>query len=335
MKVAVYRGINDIRVEEQEIPRIGEEELLLGVKSVGICGTDIKTYKRGHPFFKPPCVLGHEVSGVVVEAGNKVQGTFIGKKVVVAPYINCGKCDICRRGLGELCKNKGWIDGAFAEYIRIPGTIVDRNGIYEIPEEISFDVATLTEPLACAINGIQKAGVRKKDRVLVVGAGPMGLLLAIYARSLGSEVALSEINVKRQAFASRLGYNVIDPNKESLDDMVKNDRKFNTVILANDKHELVGKLLPLVESGGKLELFGGMRKGVKLEVDPYHIHYREVSLIGNTGFSAEHFEKAFEFLKENAVYLAKLITASFPLKDILRGFDAAQREENIKVVIEV
>jgi len=135
VKAAVYTGVGKIEVLNLQCPEVDADSVLVRVKKVGICGTDIKTYKRGHPMFKPPCVLGHEFVGTVEKVGQAMDTNLVGRTFVIAPYLECGKCELCQKGSPELCKNKIWIQGAFAEYVKVPKVLLERGGI-ELPADV-------------------------------------------------------------------------------------------------------------------------------------------------------------------------------------------------------
>jgi len=334
MRAAIYRGIGQIVVEELPVPEIGETEALVRVHRVGICGTDLKTYKRGHQLFKPPCVLGHELCGTVERTGARLAPDLVGRTFVFAPYLECGECTVCRRGLPQQCAKKDFVAGALAEYIRVPGRIMER-GALELPAGLDRGAATLTEPMACAIHGIQRARVATRSRSLVIGGGPMGLLLGIGLQAIGCEVSLSEINETRLARAAALGLGTIDAKVQSYEDLTRAGSLFDQVLLANERADLVPPALRLVAPGGTLELFGGMSKEARLEIDPYLVHYKEVDLVGSFGFGSDDFRQAFALVSARAEQLRGLVSKTLPLDQVTLAFEEASRPENLKVVVEL
>ncbi len=318
MKAAVYKGIGKIEIEE--IPLPDREGLLFKVLYVGICGTDIKTFKRGHPFFTPPCVLGHEFVG-----------EFDGKLYTIAPYIECGKCEICRKGLGELCQNKFWVEGALSEYVKVPEEIF-KKASFELPKGTDPRVFTFTEPLACVIHGVERARICKGDSVLIVGGGFMGLLFAIFLESMGCNVSISEIDRLRQEKIREFGFHIILP-EEILSK--EKDKRFESIILANDRSDIVDKFLSLTAPGGTLLLFGGMPKDAKITISPYFVHYQEVDIVGSFGFTTVHFEKAYEVIKKIPDRFLPLISKEFSFDNVLDAFIETQNRENLKVIIKI
>lgn len=332
MKAAVYTGVGKIEVLNLQCPEVDADSALVRVKKVGICGTDIKTYKRGHPMFKPPCVLGHEFVGTVEKVGQAMDTNLVGRTFVIAPYLECGKCELCQKGSPELCKNKIWIQGAFAEYVKVPKVLLERGGI-ELPADVDRNTATLTEPLACAMHGIERINPSKGDSILIVGAGPMGLLLGITLKNMGCTVAVSELDDNRLHKVVQFQLKAIDAKTTTLSQLSKEKGGFDHVIIATDSASVIPETLEIIHPGGKLQLFGGMPRSTRLELDPYHIHYREVDLIGSFGFSEKHFKRAFAEIKNDTESYSKLVTAEYELDKIEEAFAAAMDPKNIKVVV--
>jgi len=336
MLSAVYRGINKIDIEERDIPEISRDEILLKVKSAAICGTDVKTFFKGHPLFTPPCVLGHEFSGIIDRAGKNISRFKEGERVVCAPYIECGNCDNCKDELGEICVYKSFVEGAFSEYIKIPSKIVEK-GTFELDKNISFEAATLIEPLACCINGIQKLKFEVKDKkILVIGGGPMGLLLSLTLKQLGCEPVISEISKERLEFARKLEIEAISPEETNLIDFSKNytnSRGMDAVIVALAIPQIIEDSFSYVKEGGVVEIFGGLPKDSSLKINPFLIHYKEIDLVGNFGFSSKHFKDAFKIVSNSPELFEKLITQRYELKDIKKAFYDIYEKKGIKAVI--
>ena len=334
MKAAIYKGIERIEVKDIDKPVVDDDSAIVRINTVGICGTDLKTFKRGHPMFKPPCILGHEFVGTVEEVGNELSTDLIGKTYVIAPYLECGKCDLCLKEKPEHCENKVWVEGAMTEYLKVPKELMLRGAI-EIPENVDEKTATLTEPLACAIHGIERIDPKSEERILIIGAGPMGLLLAITLRNRGCQVTIVEINDQRLNIIKENNFEAIDAKKISIPSLIENRGKFDHAILATDASNVVSDLLESINPGGKLQLFGGMPKTTRIEIDPYYIHYKEIDLIGSFGFSERHFKTAFDEIASDVSSYSKLITEEKKLNEIKKAFSAAMKPENIKVVVNV
>jgi L-iditol 2-dehydrogenase len=335
MRVAELVELGRIEVRRAPIPAPGPGAARLRVRAVGLCGTDVKAFRRGHPYFKPPCVLGHEVVGVIDAVGDGVRTPAVGDRIVCAPYAECGGCPTCRRGVGELCEHKSFVAGALQEYLILPADILAR-GTFRIADGISDEVATLAEPLACAMNGIERAGVCPGDRVLVVGGGPMGALLAVVARTLTPSVLVSEVNPARSAHLRQLGLAVVDPAAAPLGEALGaafGAPEADRILIAVGDRRVAEDAIGWAAPGGTALLFGGLPKGERLSVDAFAIHYREVTIAGSFGFQIRHFRDAVAWIGDHPGALEGIVTASVPLGDAARAFAQAERPDGLKTVI--
>ncbi len=335
MRVARLVELGKIEIGTVPIPTVGAGEILLATRAVGLCGTDVKAFRRGHPYFQPPCVLGHELVGVVRDVGSGVRTFSVGDRVVCAPYVECGGCPTCRKGVGELCPHKAFVSGALQEYVLVPADVVNR-ATFRVPEGISDDVATLAEPLACAVNGIERADVRPGDSVLVVGGGPMGALLALLAKAITPRVLVSEIAAPRAARLRRLGLAVADPTETSMEDTLAaafGAPTADRVLIAVGVRDVAEAAIGWTAPGGAALLFGGLAKGDRLSIDAFAIHYLEVSLVGSFGFRLEHFQTAVRWMTEHPHALDDVVTASVPFGDAASAFARAGEPDALKTVI--
>lgn len=330
MKALMYLGPESL--EMQEIPDpVGE--FIIKVAACGICGTDIKTYLKGHHFFKPPTVLGHECTGTVVRA-SKGSRFRTGDLVAVAPYLECGRCERCLRGFGQLCQEKSFISGgAFCEYISIPEGFEEAGGVRSVPHaagpEALLEAAisyTLVEPLACVLNGTEHLAVGPRSRILVVGSGPMGTLFALYYQQQGLPVTVLEPNETRRNIVSAWGIDCQDPEGFDV-------ASYDKVVIAVNKAELAGEYLSKVADGGTVLLFSGLRKEESLTIDSYSVHYREVSLTGSYGYMRRHFDAAFEMIALNPAHYRQLITHTFPLEAGKKAFELSRSGTALKAAI--
>lgn len=335
MQIAEMTEIGRITYRYVPIPRAGPGELVIKTRAVGLCGTDLKAFLRGHPYFKPPCVLGHEFAGVVSEVGRGVEAFAVGDMVVAAPYIECGQCDRCQKGFGELCVHKAYISGALQEYILIPREIVHAATV-RLPLGVNAVVASLAEPLACAVNGVEKASIDASDSVLVIGGGPMGALLALKARSITPRVAVSEILPTRIEGLRNLGLDVVNPSQADLGQQL--EERFGTpqadkVLIAVGISEVAEQAMAWAAPGGTVLLFGGLPKEARLTVDPFVIHYQEITLTGSFGYRREHFETAVAWLAKHASQAALLVTHTVLFNQVEEGFEIARRGDGLKTVV--
>ena len=273
--------------------------------------------------------------GEVVEIGAHVSGFSLGDRVAVAPYVPCGTCELCTRGLGELCRSKAATSGALQEYVVVPQRIVN-HGTFRVDDQVSDEVATLAEPLACVLNGLNRAGVSDRDKLLIVGGGPMGVLTALAASLRGASVLITESSESRIERLRQLGLDVIDATTAVLKDEMS--RRWGTphadrAIAAVGVKRAVEELESLVAPGGVVLWFGGLARDVKLSVDPFDIHYREVSIVGSFGFSTEHFAAAVDLVHNHASEISKMITHSVHISEIERAFELASAGDGLKIAI--
>lgn len=337
MKAAVYKGPRQLAVEELPIPEVGPYDILIKVKICLICGTDVKTYLQGHPAFKPGDVLGHEFTGVVAEVGRNVRVCHPGDLVTVAPYVNCGSCFYCLEGLPDLCAHRLFpSNGAFAEYVKISDDFASK-GLQILKAGNSIVRGAFAEPIACVINSLENVKIRCGDVVVIIGAGPMGLLHVIVTRLHGAkEVIVSEPNLQRRELAKTLGAIAVRP--EEVERVVRertNGRGADRVILAYGNAELVQSALRLARPGARVALFGGFPPGATATIDPNIIHYKRVTLIGQSGFSPAQFSRAVALLETGFLPVEQLITHRFPLDQIEEAFGAVISQAAIKVQIDV
>jgi L-iditol 2-dehydrogenase len=340
VKTAVYYGPRDVRLEEKEVPKIGDEELLVRVHACGVCGTDVKTVMRGHPLIKPPTVLGHEIAGDIVSIGKDVKDHRIGERVVVAPYVPDGTCYFCLHGRYTLCTglyDQSPAPGGFAEFLKVPPNIVKR-GTLEILNTVSYEEAALTEPLACCLHGIEECYVSVGDCVAIVGDGPIGLMHLQLAKVKGAtKIILSGQLNERLRLAEELGASVAvneteeDPVRKVMDET--DDRGADAVIVAVGSVAAAEQGLKLVRKGGIVNLFGGFPGQSELKLDPNLIHYSEVTVTGTFGFSHITFARALQLISTRSVEMNKLITHRFKLDEVLTAIDVLADRKGLKAVV--
>jgi L-iditol 2-dehydrogenase len=342
VKAVVYHGPGDLRVENIDAPILNEGDALLEVSYCGLCGTDVKTYRRGHHMFTPPCILGHEVVGKIAEIAGKSERSDIavGDLVAVAPYVPCYGCAYCRKGREELCVNKGWIEGAFAEYVRIPAEVISK-GTFHVSSAENLKLGCLSEPLACCVNAVEDSHVGLADTVMIIGAGPMGLLMLELCKTVGvSKILVSEPNDFRRKKASERGGVVLDPAEAGVDvsawakeqsDGVGAD----VVFVCVGTVDAVNSALGCVRKGGTVNIFGGLPGGSSLSIDPHILHYDEVILTGSFGFTPLQFHTALTMLTCGTIDVGSIITHEFDIDRAKEAFDMASSGEALKILLKV
>ena len=337
MKVARYYSRHDIRLEEMPVPRIGPGELLVQVKACGLCGSDLMEWYVQE---KAPAVLGHEPAGVVAQVGERVENFQIGDRVFVHHHVPCFTCHHCLRGHYTLCKTfkATHIDpGGFAEYIRVPALNVERD-VLKLPSDLSFDEATLIEPVATCIRGIERAGIQTGDTVVVIGTGVTGLIHIQLARIRGAGMIMAtDFSPFRLKMARRLG---ADEAIAASEDVLAWLKKLNkgkgadAVIVTAGSIEAMEQGLALAGKGATVLLFAPSPPGATLPVSPYHLLFSEITITGTYSCSPLETRQALSLIQAGRINVKDLITHRFDLAGVGKAFDlAAQAGESLKIVI--
>ncbi|UCB57739.1 MAG: zinc-dependent dehydrogenase [Candidatus Omnitrophota bacterium] len=341
MRVAVYYNNKDIRIKEVPRPEIGPGELLVRVEAAGVCGTDvIEWYRRD----KTPLVLGHEIAGEIVELGEGLRQYKKGQRVSASHHVPCGRCSYCLKGHETTCETlrKTHFDpGGFVEYLRLPAINVELGGVYPLPDNLSYDEATFTEPLACVLRGQKLAGMAKGSSVLVMGCGISGMLHIQLARLKGASfIAACDIVDYRLNLARKFGADeVINPQAE---DVVERFRQLtqgkgaDLVIVATGAKSAHIQALQLVQRGGCVLFFAATAEGVSIPLSINDVFWRnEITLTSSYAATpAQHLE-ALELLSQGKINVKDLITHRFDLDKIKEGFRlVAEAADSLKVIIQ-
>ena len=334
----------DIRFEEVEIPEIGPDEILVKVEAVLTCGTDLKMYRRGHPLVKPPLIFGHEFAGVVAEVGGNVTRFKKGQRVVAANSAPCNTCFFCKIGKPNLCERLSenligfGVSGAYAEYVRVPAPIVRQN-TYELPDNISFEEAALLEPLACVVNGNMGANIKIGDTVVVIGAGPIGLMHVQLAKIGGAKnVICTDLKEERLKIAAEVGADVlIDASKE---DQLKRVKELTGGLGADVTIEAVGLpqtwelAVDMTRKAGTTVLFGGCPSGTKIKLDTQRIHYEDLTIKGIFHHTPLSVKRAYDLIISKTFNGKPLITEKMPLSELEEAFKKMIEGKCIKVALQ-
>ena len=326
MKAAVLESPGAISLRRMSPPDCPAGGLLVKVTACAVCSTDTRMFNSGHRDLIYPRVLGHEIAGVIVQ--NQNERFEIGDRVQLYPGIGCGKCESCQRGDSRRCKSLKILgfsaDGGFAEYLSIPESLVDSGGVNRIPEFLTDEEAALTEPLASCLNAQENISVGCGDTVLIIGAGPLGLLHARLARHRGADKVIIVDKLKhRVGLALAFGKDdlVVNTDCEDLPQSSRAEnggRDFDVIIMATGQLS-VGQLLPLLADEGRLSLFSGLKEEPGLSVsDINQLHYRELILSGVYGSTPEHNTEALNLIADG-FSVRDMITRRFDLEQITEG----------------
>ena len=337
MKAAFLHAREDLRIEETDLPPVEPHGLLVKVLVCGICGSDARMFFTGPTSrYITPVILGHELSGEIVEVGAQVEGYVPGDRVTLAPIVPCMRCPACSRGQDNICERAQVIGcnvhGGMAEYLYVSSQMVRVGGVVKLPPGADCRGAALTELVGCCLHGLRQMDVEVGDRVLIVGDGPIGLIFLQLARLLGAGyVATSGRRPRRRALAAELGADeALDASRVDL--KAHFGRSVDRVIVATSNVGVVAEALEIVRPGGDVLLFSGYTYGTTLTLDVNKIHYGELHLHGSIDCTVRDFRNAASLLPQ--LQLDKLITATYSLDETVDAFRASRDREAVKVVIE-
>jgi L-iditol 2-dehydrogenase len=331
-----------IELREIETPKPSYGEILVRIKAALTCGTDLKAYRRGHPVIPMPGIFGHEFSGVVAETGKGVRKFRAGDKIMAVHSAPCLSCSYCRRHLHNLCENimNTKVLGAFAEFIVLSSHLVKQN-VFHKPDNVSFEEAAFLEPLSCVVHGIDPLNIRKRDRTLIIGAGPIGLLHLLLLKQNGAIVSVTDKQKGRLSIAKKLGADFIcDPEK--LADpprLLSRKRSYRDWIGYDYVFECTGtpsvwaQSVNYLRRGGTVILFGGCKSGTTVTYDTGKLHYDEITVKGVFHFRPSDVRKAYQLLCSKKIPVSKLISGKYTLTHIQNAFENLTKGVGIKYAI--
>jgi L-iditol 2-dehydrogenase len=349
MQAVVYRGVNDLRVETVPVPAIGPGELLVKIATCGVCGTDLKKIHTGS--HSAPRIFGHEMAGTIVKVGQGVTQYALGQRVMVHHHVPCGECYYCRKQTFAQClvyKKVGATagfepsGGGFAEYIRVMDWIVAHGGVVRIPDGVPFEQASFIEPLNTVLKGVKLLNLAADETVLVIGQGPIGLMLAALSRRTGARVLTSDFYPERHAIAAKFGlHEPIHAGTENVIERVKaatEGRGADAVILAVGSNALIQTAMDVVRHGGKVMLFAQTQHG-EATFDPGAVCMDEKTLLGSYSASTAILGEVTDLVfggYRNGFDLTQLISHRFPLDQAAKAIEVASHPQgdSMKIMIE-
>lgn len=344
MRAVVLNGPNDFAPADIERPVIGDNDMLLEMKKAAICGTDMRilagTKTKGVRY---PSVIGHEMCGVITEVGKNVEGFQVGDKVAIANVIPCGSCPACLAGRENACMNRKAIgyefNGGFEEYVLIPEIAIKSGNVIKLPEDVSYTAGALIEPLACCIRGLKNAGTGFNDTVLIVGAGPIGLMHMQLSKISGAkQVIVSEPNEMRREVATELGADrVVDPTSENLEEIIMaatNGMGADVIVMAIGVPALVNSTLKLCKKGGTVNLFAGFAGTGECTVEVNTIHYNEINVNGSTAYKRADYLEAADMVMSKKINLDKIATHTYKIDEFQEAYEMCKSGQGLKVIIE-
>ncbi len=343
MKALFIEDIERLNIKEIPYPKISKGGAILKVESAAICGTDLKIFKFGHKRVKFPWILGHEISGTVEEVDDPSGYYKKGDRVVLNPTVYCGECYYCKRGMYNICLNPHSyayeVPGGFSEYMRIEEITINRRELYHLPSSLDFDLASITEPFACVINGHKDIDIEPETVVAILGVGPIGIMHSIYSKMRGAKkVFIYDINKIRAEKASTFSY---------IDDAFLVEREFiealldetlgigpDVVIVAAPSHLAQQLAIEIVRKRGEVLFFAGLPHGEGPNpIDTNLIHYKELKVFGSSNSTGLNMEASLLFISRNRKLFESLITGRYPLEDAKHAFSSAFLPTSYKVII--
>lgn len=338
MKVAMYYALDDTRIEDKTKPRIGPDEILVEMKACGICGSDLmEWYLRS----RAPLVLGHEPAGVIVEKGKNVKNFKVGDRVFVHHHVACLKCHYCKRGDYTMCQqfSQTHIEpGGFAEYFRVPAPNLQIDTL-KLSSNVSYEEATLIEPVGCCIRAQNKCNIQTEDTIAVIGAGPSGIIHVMLAKIRGSsQTIVSDTVDYRLRAAERLGADLtVNPQKEKLTEKVKEateGRGADVVIVTAPNVRAIEDGIQICRRGGTLCLFAPTQPEEQARLSPHRLFFSEIKIVPS--YSTSHIETrvALQLISSGRIRANELVTHRFPLTQTAEAFKIATRsKECLKVIV--
>ncbi|MEM2953500.1 MAG: zinc-dependent dehydrogenase [Candidatus Bathyarchaeia archaeon] len=338
MKAAVYYSQREIRIEDIPVPEISHGEALVEMKACGVCGSDLMSWYLEN---RAPLVLGHEPSGVIVEIGSGVEAFNVGDKVFVHHHVACLKCYYCMRGDYTLCEQfheTKIVPGGFAQYFKVPAPNLMLDTL-KIPESMSFEEATLIEPVGCCLRALKKCKIQKGEAVAIVGAGTTGIIHVALSKIFGAEKTIvSDLIDFRLKVAEKFGADVVvNPENADLTEVVMAEtsgRGVDLAIVTAPSLEAYKAGLNICRKGGKLCVFAPTDPGNYLEISPKQLFFSELQIIPSYSTSHVETREALELIKSGKINVKELITHRFTLDDTAQAFKTAlEDKESLKVVV--
>ncbi|GAB4425140.1 MAG: zinc-dependent dehydrogenase [Bacteroidia bacterium] len=343
MQAAVYFGKEDIRVGEVADPSLEAGDVLLQIEACSVCGTDLRTYRNGDKKIAPPRVLGHEFCGTVVET--RAEGVQVGDRVVMYIVLACGECTYCRAGRENLCTDRRTMsyhyDGAFAPLLRVPARAIRRGSLFRVTTDQPSAQMSLAEPLGCVTHAHGHLGIGLRDRVAVIGAGPIGAMHAVLARLQGAQsVYMLDINPRRLEMMTRFdidGTLLSDREGSHLAQAleVTEGMGFDVVIVAVSSAAAQADALEIAGKGARVEFFGGLPKSNPIApLNTNHLHYKELLVSGSYSETIADFRTAYQLIERGRFPADRFITHTLPLARIHDAFGMMESGEALKVCID-
>jgi len=344
MRAAVFESFDTMTVKEVPTPDCCDNSVLVRVRACAVCGSDIRIFHSGNARVKPPQIIGHEISGEVARVGSNVTSFKVGDRVAIGADVPCGECVFCKAGIGNNCQINyamGYqFAGGFAEYVLLNPTVVNFGPVTRVPDNVSLNEAALAEPLGCVLNALELAPVRLNDVVVLIGAGPIGMMVCEVARAMGAaKVILINRSAPRLKIAGELGVAdvyVCSQNEDSIARVLEetNGLGADVIFTSCPTPQAQVDAISMAKNRGKVSFFGGLPKDASMvTLDTNVIHYKELIITGAHGAMPIHHHKAIDLIASGRINVSKFITHTFPLDEISAAFDTAEAHSGLRVVV--
>ena len=342
MNAAVLEELDKLVVKEVPDPAVGQDDALVKVYSCAVCGSDIRIFHHGNNRVHPPAIIGHESSGEIVAVGERVTGFAIGDRVALGADVPCGECAVCKAGYGNNCSINyamGYqFQGSFAEYVPLNRIMLNFGPVHKIPDSMSWDEAALAEPLACVLNAVEITGVGLGDTVVVMGAGPIGCMIIPVALMCGAaKVIAINRSPGRLEFAKKVGADVVICSSE--EDQIERVLEVtgglgaDAIFTANPSPQSHADALKMAKNRGRVNLFGGLPAGSKVELETNLIHYKELLVSGAHGAVPRHHRQAIDIIASGRIDIKAFISHRYPLEQTPEAFAMAESKAGLRVMV--
>ena len=344
MKAAVYTGYDKMEVREVPTPRIDSGSALVKVFACAVCGSDIRIFHHGNNRVTPPQTLGHEIAGEIVAVGDGVSKFKAGDRIAIGADVPCGECAFCEAGIGNNCQINyamGYqFAGGFAEYVLLNSTVMNHGPVHRLADHVSFDEGALAEPLACVLNALELSPVKLNDTVVLMGAGPIGMMLCEVARLMGAaKIILVNRSHPRLEIAKRLGVAdvyICSGEENAIGRILCETENLgaDVIFTANPSPRSQADALHMAKNRGRISFFGGLPKDdCIVPLDTNIIHYKELLITGAHGSLPVHHGRAVDMIASGKIDVKKYITHRFSLEDIGKAFAAAEQHSGLRVAV--
>lgn len=345
MKAAVLEQLKQMVVQEVPKPEVDDDSIMMKVKAVGICGSDIRIYNSGNSRVELPQILGHEASGEIVALGKNVKKFKVGDRISLGADVPCGECVFCEAGIGNNCQINYAMGyqyaGSFAEYVLLNKMVVNHGPIHKIADHVSFEEAALAEPLACVLNACELSDIKLGDTVVVIGAGPIGCMLVEVCKKMGTRVILVQRSRPRLEMAKKFGASGADvficSSEEDAIARVKEETGglgADVIFTCNPSPEAQVDAIHMAKNRARVNLFGGLPKDRSMvTLDTNIIHYKELFVIGAHGSLPRQHQKAVELINNGIIDMKRYISHEFPLDQINEALQAAEGHAGMRVLV--